>query len=311
MSTAMVSIENAPRDLQGLLQLKRTILFRLAHSLSMFADETQEAAFNQAPTDQMCQALIVAIQQYDAARGGAPAPAPAAPAPPPAPAPMQMPMAQPFVQGPPAAVPGAQIALPAMPQAAQQPVMPGIQMPPQMPPPMPAMAVQPPPAPMPAVVPPQMPVVAPPMPAAPQMPQAAPMAPALPPPIAMPPAVAQQPVRAPATKAATQAVVPTATAPQAPASAPVGMPAGGQILQIQQQVALSLQQLADTSQKTQQWLEEQQTGQAMLLSAILATQLYLAEQSGIGADMVAKGIKQMGPEAVSSFLQALGQEGGK
>lgn len=303
MSTAMVSIENAPRDLQGLMQLKRTILFRLAHSLNMFADETQEAAFNQAPTEQMAQALAAAIQQYDAAQGGAPAQA--APAAPQAPAPM--PVAQP--QAPAPAVPGAQIALPAMPPAAQQPVMPGIAMPPQTAPQMPAVAAQPPPAPMPAVVPPQMPAAPAPQPVAPPAP---PAAPALPPPIAMPPAAAQQPVRAPATKAAPQAVVPPPSPPQPPPAPPETPPAaGGQLLQIQQQVALSLQQLSDTSQKTQQWLEEQQTGQAMLLSTILATQLYMAEQSGIGADMVTKGIKQMGPEAVAKFLQALSQEEGK
>jgi hypothetical protein len=83
------------------------------------------------------------------------------------------------------------------------------------------------------------------------------------------------------------------------------------MLQIQQQVAASLKQLADTSEKTQKWLEEQQLGQAQLLSTILVIQLYMAEQAGIDAATMAKGIKLMDPEAVGKFLTALSEAEGK
>lgn len=89
-------------------------------------------------------------------------------------------------------------------------------------------------------------------------------------------------------------------------------PAGAsQTLQIQQQVATTLQKLAETSQKTQEWLEQQQAAQGRLLSTILLVQLALAEQANIGAPMLAKIIKQMDPNAVPSFLEALAGGSGK
>ncbi len=335
MSTAMVSLENAPRDLQGLVQLRRTIIFRLAHTLNMFADETQEAAFNQAPIDQMCQALLAALQNYDTASGGAPASAD--PAPPAAPAIPAAPVAT-----APAAIPGAQIALPPAPAAAQS-VMPGVVIPPQQQVP-PAAPRAPPAAPMgtmpgmPTVVPPQVPpaaIAAPPVTApvapvvtAPQIPAAAPVAAPMPPPITMPAAAPQQPVRAPTTKAAPTAVVP---APAAPAPAPAtpapqiavpGLPAaeptaaavaagGPQLMTLMQAVAGSLKQLAETSQQTQQWLEQQQGAQGQLLSTILLVQLALAEQANIDAAALGKFINQMDPNAVANFLNALSEGEGK
>lgn len=124
-------------------------------------------------------------------------------------------------------------------------------------------------------------------------------------------AAPQQPVRAPAFKAAPQAVVPPRAAPEIPV-APMAAPAGAsQTLQIQQQVATTLQKLAETSQKTQEWLEQQQAAQGRLLSTILLVQLALAEQANIGAPMLAKIIKQMDPNAVPSFLEALAGGSGK
>ena len=57
-------------------------------------------------------------------------------------------------------------------------------------------------------------------------------------------------------------------------------------------------------------LEQQQTGQAQLLSTILAIQLYTLEQANIDLGAVAKGLKA-DPETVTNFLGQLisGPEG--
>lgn len=323
----MVSLENAPRDINGLMQLKRGIRFRLAHQLGMFADESQEHAFMQAPDDQMCQALLQGLQTLDQQGGVQAAAVPAAPVLAPAPAltpPQTAPMPQPTQLAMPPA-PGGQQVMPTI----QSPVVPqqALQMPQGAPtaPQASLPAIQAPPASLPAVVPPQapqamqMPPVAPP---AVQMPQAAP--PAAPPvqmptqqvpPVQMPPQAAMAPPQAPPQPPAPQpARQPVTDANRAAkAAAPPQTPVGGapNMLQIQQQVAASLKQLADTSEKTQKWLEEQHLGQTQLLSTVLVIQLYMAEQAGIDAETMVKGIKMLGPEAVTSFLAALGEAEGK
>jgi hypothetical protein len=76
-------------------------------------------------------------------------------------------------------------------------------------------------------------------------------------------------------------------------------------------VATSLKQLADTSQKTQAWLEQQQSAQATMLTTILTVQLAMAEQAGIDSTTLAKCIQQMDDQTVINFLHALQGTGGK
>lgn len=308
MSTAMVSLENAPRDPQGLLQLKRGIRFRLAHQLGLFADETQEQAFMQAPDEQMVQTLLTALQQFDA-QGGSAAQAPPATQLqlPPMGAPQMPPAAPQMPQGAPMGMPP--VVPPQTPQAPYQAPPQGYQQM-QMPMGPPATAGYPAP---------QMPpVVAPPAAPAPQMPppmamapQAPPQTPYMPPMVAPPmaPPAGQQVVRTPVTKAAPAAVTPPQAAPQQALAAPAGQ--GQQVLQIQTQIAESLKKLADTSQKTQEWLEQQQIGQAQILHTILSVQLAMAEQAGIDATTLAKCVKAMDKDTVSKFLEALGSTEGK
>lgn len=123
MSAVMVTVDNAPRDMQGLLQLKRGVRSRLAAQVGIITNDQQELAFQLAPDEESSQALLAALQAIDAS-GGAPLQQ-LSPQPQPMSSQPQMPMQQqqmPFPQQ------GAQLQLaPVQPQ-----VMPPLQPPQQM-----------------------------------------------------------------------------------------------------------------------------------------------------------------------------------
>jgi len=132
----MVSIETAPRDLEGLKLIGRAQLFMLALKLNIFGgDKPQETAFLQNPdTGEQAQIVQRALAAYDGQAGRAPATAtPAQPAAPQPQAPAQPQMPQPAQPGAPlpqapvmqqpaahVPVPGA----PMQPPPGQQPVPP-------------------------------------------------------------------------------------------------------------------------------------------------------------------------------------------
>lgn len=103
-----ITVQNAPRDLQGLSQINRTVRYRLGLSVKMWGtDQAAEEAFLALDDAGQAQALFTALQQYDASQGAtAPAAAPAAApiaAPQPMPTPINAPMAPhaPVPQAPP------------------------------------------------------------------------------------------------------------------------------------------------------------------------------------------------------------------
>lgn len=174
----VTSLQTAPRDIEGLKQLKEGVLFRLGIQLGMFADSDAEKAFLSLPWDQRVHNVLEAIKLRDANSGEPPMqqqppsgaqpppppqmPAPAAPPPQQAP-PMQTPPQQgnipPVQQQPPGMPP-----LPPTPQPQAASQMPQPQMPPgpsmgapQMPPGQPYQAPAPAAAPPPQGGTPQMP----------------------------------------------------------------------------------------------------------------------------------------------------------
>jgi len=350
MSVGMVSVDNAPRDMQGLLQLKRGVRSRLAATLGLITSDAEEAAFHMAPDEESCQALLAAIQNHDAGGGQLHQLSPQQP--PIAQMPQQpQQMAMPPQYQP---TPGTQLQLPPI----QQQIMPPLAAPQPMMAPMgqPMGVQQPYQMQLPAVVPPQQPMGVQypqqqqypqqymqqpqlqqqPQYPPPQMPQQMQQAPMMLPPVQMPPqmqqpqitppAQQQAPVRAPSTRSdptnageargRSAKAAPVATAPGVGVVAPPTQPAagatGGPILQIQQQMVETLQKLAETSAKTQKWLEEQQVRQSQLLAAILQIQLYMAEQAGIDSSTISRSIRVTGSDTVANYLKELeGEAEGK
>ena len=285
MTTGMVSIENCPRDLNGILSIQRGIRYRLGIQTHMFKNEAEEQAFLGATDQVQAESLLAHLSQFD--QGAV--------------------QQQAAVQPPPT-----QIALP----PTQQPVTPGamqqpmaMQMPagPQMP------AVQPPPAAMPQQVaaPPQMP--------APAAPPAAPMmAPVVPAQVAMPTmqvpvATPQMPPQVMTTPAATVATPPPAggkrpstTTDPTNAGNAVVTPPNPKAAQFQQQLAKVIKGMSDTlgvHGESLDEVQEQLAGMTRVLAVILSTQLAMAEQGGIDRNMLAKCIKAMGDSAPVDFLE--------
>lgn len=124
----MLSVDNAPRDVNALMQLKRGVIYRLALQLSMFKREEEEKGFLGETTENQVQALSAALAAYDAERGGnGQVPSMGQPSIPPngAPQQMQMPLQQPQMGQPPQA-------FPQMPQVQPPPQQNFQQQPPQM-----------------------------------------------------------------------------------------------------------------------------------------------------------------------------------
>ena len=129
--TAMITLENAPRDLQSLMGIRPQVLFRLAQQMNLFHGDDDERAFWGAGLEQKAQLIVQGLAQYDGSNGAPPAqpqmptPALATPAPtaPQYGAPVFPSVQQPQVQFPP--MPAAQpTRTPMAPQAMQQPVHP-------------------------------------------------------------------------------------------------------------------------------------------------------------------------------------------
>lgn len=72
---AMVSISNAPRDLNALMSLTRSVRQRLAHQAAMLSDQDRERAFMEADDAQQSKAILDALTFMDAQKNGA-SPAP-------------------------------------------------------------------------------------------------------------------------------------------------------------------------------------------------------------------------------------------
>ncbi len=185
------TIATVPRDLNGLLALRSSLLYRIAFQMGFFKDNDDESAFASSPNEVKAQRLFEELQRYDARNAGAPAPTQFAPPQPalPQPMPQQAPM-----QAPPMNMQMPQ----GMPQPMQMPGMPGMpgmQGVPGMQAVMPQVQPPPPPMPMPQQAPP-MPTAMPGLPPMPQMgvaPQMAPMPPQAPPQVTRQPQTAADP----------------------------------------------------------------------------------------------------------------------
>ncbi len=290
MSTPMISIESAPRDVASLQQLKRGVLYRIGMQLDMFTGEDAEQGFLGATIQDQAQAVATALAQRDAANGGPPqaaAPAPTAPV-------AAMPPAAPTF-GVPAQPPG-------MPAPAMAPAMPAAPAPAQMG--LPA---------MPAVAPPPQAAMVPQPAAAPQMPPAAPMAPpAIPTAPAMPappqptmPAAPAAPLRSPVTTSdpTNAGQVGTLAAPQ---TGPVAVGNLAPLIKGQAGIIQALKEIADAEGKRQEWIEElhdQTLANTRILHTLLLTLFVLAEQSNIDPEMLAKLALSLGEDVVGNFLQ--------
>ena len=264
-TTGMVNLQNAPRDVESILQIKRGIRYRLGLQIQMFKDNTEEQAFLSASDENQAQALAAHLQQYDANGQGAPqaqAPMPAAPAAAPAMAPAMPP----------------QPAAPAMPPQPAAPAMPQPVSSPQVPLNMQVVGNQPV---MPPTAMPQQPVAAP----APQ------------PVMAPPPAPAPQPVVAPSVPAmpAPQPVTvsdPTNTGSMIPKKL------DGIIEALKQVVEVS-----ESNQAWIEEVHDHALGTNRVLSTVLLLQLVLAEQQGFDQNLLVKLMLSKDPSTIEEFLK--------
>lgn len=301
MSTGMLSLQNCPRSVEELKSLQRGVRYRLAMQLGMFADDSQEMAFNGATDDQQCEALASGLSQWDQNRGAAGgSPEQQMQLPPQQPPQMQMQMpAQQQMQPP-----MQQVAPPPQQQYAPQMGTPQFAPPQQQ--------IQPPPQQQfqPQFAPPQG------MPSMGQPPQQQPsmgMPPAITPPAAAPPPRQPQPPQQ------------MAPAPQPPvAPAPVMQPArqpttpadpgnqGGAALPILRGMADTLKALAEANGTNQKWLEqlhEQSLGHAKMFEILLTMFLVFCEQQGINPQTMAGLCKQVTDEQRGLFLSKLDPQG--
>lgn len=280
MTTGMVSVDNCPRDLDGILSIQRGIRYRLGIQTHMFKNEAEEQAFLGSTDQVQAESLLSHLQQFDAGT----------------------------IQQVQQVQPPTQIALPPAPP--QQPVAPGVtsttamqmpaqmQMPMQMPvgPQMPAV-VPPPAAPQQQVLsaPPQRPQVS--MPSMPAMPgqvqQQAPQ---------MPPQMPQQ-LQAPQAQAAPSGKRPSTLSD--PTNAGAKVPVDPRAAQFNQQLAQVLKDVRDTISAQGELIESlegQLAGMTRILTTVLAVQLAVSEQGGLDRTLLAKCIKAMGEEAPEDFL---------
>lgn len=273
-TTGMVNLQNAPRDKESLLQIKRGIRYRLGLQIQMFKDNTEEGAFLSASDEEQAQALSEGLQRYDANGGQVSAALPQAPAIPTAPT-------------------------PAMPQQPPQPQMPmtipvvGNQ------PVMPPAAVRQPPQPIPQ----QMSLPTPQMPQMPQMPsppqmmsqQAAP-----PPP---------QPQSVPPLMPAVQPAVPQAPPPQPVTAADPNNKGIDLAATIPKQLAgiiKAIKAISEVNENTQAWIEEvheHALGTSRVLATVVLMQLVLAEQTGFSPDVLMKLMLAKPDNTVENFLK--------
>lgn len=70
MTVGTVSLESAPRDLEGLLAQKPSVRFRLMLQLNALTSMEDRKAFSGAGPQDQAQRLLAAIQEYDASGGG-------------------------------------------------------------------------------------------------------------------------------------------------------------------------------------------------------------------------------------------------
>ncbi len=307
MSAGMLSLQNCPRSTEELKGLVRGVRYRLAMQLGMFADDSQEQAFNGATDDQQCEALAAALAQYDQSKpeqqmqfqppqqSGPPMPPQQQQQQmqPPSPqmgvpqfAPPQVPQQQQQVQPPQQVQPQFQPQFPAPPQpqmqqpqfqpsmgAPQQPMQPPMGMPP---------SIQPPQAPQPPQ-PPSQSGRQPPQPQPPMQPQQA----------QQPPAPVRAPERQPST--------PTDPGNQ-----------GGAALTILRTMADTLSKLAKANGENQKLIEklhDQSLGHAKMFEILLTMLLVDAGQKGITPDMLAKLCKQVTDDQRTEFLNKLDPQG--
>jgi hypothetical protein len=71
-----VKLEEAPRSMEGLMELGTFVLKKLGTDLGLKDNGEQWASFVGLPKDRMCEALLLKLKAHDAASGGAPKTAP-------------------------------------------------------------------------------------------------------------------------------------------------------------------------------------------------------------------------------------------
>lgn len=308
MSTATVlNLSSAPRDPNELVKFGQGVLYRLGLQLEMFPDEDAERAFLGAAHNQQAQIISAALLQYDQTGAGRIDAQPQ----------VQPPMA---TQGQPQMQPPAQMTMPNMPAVVppqQMQPQPQMQQQPSFQPQMAAPQMGQPqfPTPMPQMQQMQQPMMAPPQNQ--QMPQMGFQQPQMGLPQALPqqrpqPQMAPQgqPMGFPGQMGAIPMQMPVqAVAPQ-PQRQPstASDPGGNGAAPPQAAIVGILQKLTKSQEATQKWLEEiQQTllGQTRMMQTALAVQLFVADNSGIKIDELAKIVKNVGDQTVSDFMQSL------
>lgn len=274
-TTGMVNLQNAPRDVENLLSIKRGIRYRLGLQIQMFSDNTAEQGFLSASDEDQSQALSVALQQYDANGQATPiaaqpmqqaTPQQAAPAMPPQLMQPQVPMNMPIV--------GQQPVMPPAAPQPQAPMMPQPQMPQQL-----QLPAQPVMAPQPQLQPPPQPVTAP-------QPQHM-VQPMMAPPVPLP-----QPVTS---------SDPTNT----------GSSLGTSIPQKLSGILKAIRQVVEVSESTQAWIEEvhdHALGNSRVLETLLLLQLVIAEHTGMDQDILVKLMLSKAPGTVEEFLRNFSEE---
>lgn len=283
MSNGMLSLDTCPRDTAGLMSVPRGVRYRLAYQLGMFADDSQEQAFNGATDGQQCEALAAGLAQRDSQKGMSPQqmlPMEQPPQMPPQQQPPQFPMQQPGM------TPPQQPMQPQYGQPTGMPVMGQPVMPPQM--------QQPQPPQQPVRQPPQMgmpPQMQPPtMPGMQQMQQP------------------QVPVYAPQP--------PTQQAPQPPAQQPPRQPPGdaGQsaALPVMRTMSEALKKVAEVNEANQKWLQqlhEQGHMHTKLLEALLRLLIVRYAQEGLDVKLLTSLVSQMNDDDLTCVLGAVDGKG--
>lgn len=304
MTTGMVNLQNCPRDVESLLQIKRGIRYRLGLQIQMFSNNNEEQGFLSAADDVQAQGLSAALQAYDA-NGGAAASQVAAPAPQTA---MQPQQAAPQQAAPamPPQLPQAQVPMNMQVVGTQQVMAPHQ---PQMPqqPPQPQMPQQ---QPQPVMVPtqPQQPQ----QPMMPQQPQQPPQQPMMPQQPVMPPAPQQQPAPAPQPQPQAQQFVappPQPVTTSDPGNAGAGL--GASIPQKLDGLIKAMKKVAEVGESNQEWIEEihdHSLGNSRVLHTLLLMQLVIIEQQGLDPSMLVKLMLSKPQETVETFLETFAEE---
>jgi len=286
MSSGMLSLDSCPRDKQNLLTVPRGVRYRLAYQLGMFADDSQEMAFNGATDDQQCEALAAGLSQFDERKG--------------VPSMAQQPqqMQQPQMQQP----PQFPMQQPQQPPYTGQPVMS------QQPQPQPPQQVQQVQYPQP-----QQPVYQP----QPQQPMYQPQQPQ-PQQMVTPPHIPtmQQP---PAPPSQQQQQLPlVAQAPLGPSPdhlpprQPPGDPRQGAALPVMRTMSEALKKVAEVNEANQQWLQQLQEQGHMhtrLLEVLLRLLLARYGQENLDIKLLTSLVGQVKNEEINNLLSQLNNPG--